>query len=267
MNAAHGSIEPEGPIDAYLDELLARTRDAEPAAVRRLLAETESHLRECARRLRGQGLDVEQAEREAVRRFGPVGTVTPTLRPPLRALGRLPLRAFVRPLVGLAAIGAIAVGLSGVVSELFGRLWGAGFVAGDFPGVAYTAARCAVLQAPYRGLDCAQAAAEHHWGEVVEYRVALGVLGLLLLLVWRFLPLQAPLPDGFVPALAAAAFLLGAAATGLQAANATIQGGQGTGAWLSAAVVSLPLAVAFAVVALRRLRVPVPARLARARRR
>jgi hypothetical protein len=267
MNAENQPLDPEGPIDAYLDELLASTRDAEPAAVRRLLAETEAHLRESSARLQGQGLDPEEAEREAVRRFGPVGTVTPALRPPLSALGRLPLRAFVRPAVGLAAIGAIAVGLSGVVSELFGRVWGAGFVAGDLPGIAYTTARCAVLQAAYPGLDCSQAAAEHHWGEVVEYRVLAGILGLVLLIVWRLLPREAPLPAGFVPALGAAAFLLGAGATGLQAANAAVQGWQGTGAWLSAVVVALPLAVVFAVVALRGLTAPTPAQSVRAQRR
>jgi hypothetical protein len=144
--------------------------------------------------------------------------------------------------------------VSGVVSELFGRIWGAGFVAGDLPGVAYTAARCAVLQAPYAGLDCAQAAAEHHWGEVVEYRVVLGVLGLVLLLIWWLLPRDPALPAGLAPSLAAAAFLLAAAATGVQALNAAVQGWQGTGAWLSAVVVALPLAVVFAVAALRRMR-------------
>ena len=253
MTAEHGAGSEEGPIDAYLDELFVAAHDGDPAAARRLLAETEAHLRECAVRLRGQGLDAEDAEREAVRRFGPVGTVTPVLRPSLRDAARLPLRAFVRPVVGLAAVGAIAVGVSGAISELFGRIWGAGFVAGDLPGVAYTADRCAVLQAPYPGLDCARAAAEHHWGEVVEYRVVLGVLGLVLLLVWRLLPREAMLPAGLAPSLAAAAFLLAAAATGFQALNAAVQGWQGTGAWLSAVVVALPLAAAFAVAALRRM--------------
>ncbi len=253
-NAGNSAAADEGPIDAYLDELFVAARDGDPAAARRLLAETEAHLRECAARLRGQGLDPEDAEREAVHRFGPVGTVTPVLRPSLREVARLPLRAFVRPLVGLAAVGAIAVGVSGIVSELFGRIWGAGFVAGDLPGVAYTAARCAVLQAPYAGLDCAQAAAEHHWGEVVEYRVVLGVLGLVLLLIWRLLPRDAALPAGLAPSLAAAAFLLAAGGTGVLAFNAAVQGWQGTGAWLSAVVVALPLAVVFAVAALRRMR-------------
>lgn len=245
----HESPIAEGPLDRYLDELFVALRHGEAPSARRLLAETEAHLRECSARLRAQGMDPESAEREAIRRFGPVEAVTPALRSP-----RLPLRAFLRPAVGLAAAGAIAVGVSGALSELFGRLWGAGFVAGDLPGNAYTAARCAVYQAPYPGLDCLHAAAEHHWGEVVEYRVALGILGLLLLLVWRFLPKSAPLPSGLAPTLAAAAFFLAAAATGFEALNAALQGWGGAGAWLSAAAVSLPLAVAFGLIALQRLR-------------
>lgn len=251
MNARHGDA---GPIEAYLDELFAAARDAEPAAARRLLAETEVHLRESAARLMAQGLGPEAAETEAVRRFGPVAAVTPALRAPLRSVGRLPLRAFVRPAVGLVAIGAIAVGLSGLLSEVFGRLWGAGFVSGDLPGVAYTAARCAVLQAPYPGLDCAQAAAEHHWGEVVEGRVLLGAVGLVLLALWRILPKDIPLPAGLVPALGAAAFLLASAATGLAAGTAAVQGGQGVGAWLSATSIALPLGIALGVLALVGLR-------------
>ena len=81
-----------------------------------------------------------------------------------------------------------------------------------------------------------------------------GVLGVVLLLVWRLLPREAQLPAGLAPSLAAAAFLLAAAATGVQALNAAVQGWQGTGAWLSAVVVALPLAVVFAVAALRRMR-------------
>jgi hypothetical protein len=246
--------EDRDAIDAYLDELFAAARDSEPASARRLLAEAESHLRESAGRLVAQGLSPEDAEAEAVRRFGPVGAATSALRTPLRSLGSLPLRTLVRPAVGLAAIGAIAVGLSGILSEVFGRLWGAGFVSGDLPGVAYTAARCAVLQAPYPGLDCAQAAAEHHWGEVVEGRVFFGAVGLVLLALWRILPQDAPLPAGVVPALGAAAFLLASAATGLAAGTAAVQGGQGVGAWLSATSIALPLGIALGILALARLR-------------
>jgi hypothetical protein len=107
------------------------------------------------------------------------------------------------------------------VAEVLGRLFGAGFVAGDLPGMTYTPKRCAEFLEyfPDAG-SCAKAAALHHWGEVVEYRVAAGVLGLLVLgafLLWR-LRARPPeylgvLPDGF-PATVATS-LYGVAAAGL----------------------------------------------------
>src|SRR5262249_22620406 len=74
------------------------------------------------------------------------------------------------------------LGASGVLSEVLGRVFGAGFVAGDPSGVTYTPARCADYFEYFpHAKSCAAAAAEHHWGEVVEGRVAAGVLGLLAL--------------------------------------------------------------------------------------
>ncbi|MEZ2390134.1 hypothetical protein AB6813_11405 [bacterium RCC_150] len=62
-------------------------------------------------------------------------------------------------------------------------------------------------------------------------------------------------PAGLAPSLAAAAFLLAAALTGFQTLNVAVQGWQGTGAWLSAVLVALPLAAVFAVAALHRMRI------------
>jgi hypothetical protein len=84
--------------------------------------------------------------------------------------------------VVLGAVGLVAIGASGLVAELLGRLFGAGFVAGDLPGVTYTGQRCAqyLEYFPNAG-GCEQAATLHHWGEVVEYRVAVGVVGAFVL--------------------------------------------------------------------------------------
>ena len=58
--------------------------------------------------------------------------------------------------------------LQRLVAEVFGRVFGAAFVAGDAPGVTYTPARCADYFEYFpRASDCTQAAALHHWGEVV----------------------------------------------------------------------------------------------------
>ena len=132
--------------------------------------------------------------------------------------------------VVLGGIGLVAIGASGLVAELLGRLFGAGFVAGDLPGVTYTAQRCAEFLEyfPDAG-SCAQAAALHHWGEVVEYRVAVGVVGAVVLgayLLWRRRPdRQDPrylgvLPDGFSATVATSLYGVAAAALALLSQDA-----------------------------------------------
>jgi hypothetical protein len=44
----------------------------------------------------------------------------------------------------LGAVGLVAIGASGPLAELLGRLFGPAFVAGDLPGMTYTAAVCRV---------------------------------------------------------------------------------------------------------------------------
>jgi hypothetical protein len=61
-------------IDAYLAEL-GRALARPFLLRRRLLAEAEAHLRDSAEALRSSGLSTEDAEREAVARFGPARAV------------------------------------------------------------------------------------------------------------------------------------------------------------------------------------------------
>jgi hypothetical protein len=163
-----------------------------------------------------------------------------------------------RSAVLLGGVGLVAIGASGLVAELLGRLFGAGFVAGDLPGVTYTAQRCAEFLEyfPDAG-SCAQAAALHHWGEVVEYRVAVCVLGLLVLggfLLWRRRPdRQEPLylgvlPDGFSATVSTSLYGVAASAlTLLSLDSLLVAGGDGTGQWLSAAIVASAMAVAYGI--------------------
>jgi hypothetical protein len=180
-----------------------------------------------------------------VRRFS--ARLTPV--PPAAVVG-----ALTRAAVLLGAVGLVAIGASGALAELLGRLFGAAFVAGDLPGVTYTAQRCAeyLEYFPDAG-GCAQAAALHHWGEVVEYRVAVGVLGLLVLggfLLWRRRP-DGPqegyvgvLPDGFSATVATSLYGVAAAALALLSLDAfLVAGGDRTGQWLSAAIVASAMAV------------------------
>ena len=244
------------PIEAYLDRLLTHLRGS-AQDVRRILSEAEAHLRDATAELVGAGASEEGAQRLATERFGDPRTVArrfpARLVPPAAVEGEL-----ARAAVLLGAVGLVAIGVSGALAELLGRLFGPTFVAGDLPGVTYTAQRCAeyLEYFPDAG-GCAQAAALHHWGEVVEYRVAVGVLGLLVLggfLLWRRRPdRQDPrylgvLPDGFSATVATSLYGVAAAALALLSLDAfLVAGGDGTGQWLSAAIVAAAMAAVYGV--------------------
>ena len=245
-------------IEAYLDQLLTQLRG--PAHdVRRILSETEEHLRDATAEQVAAGASEEEAQRRAVDHFGDPRTVarrfstrlTPV--PPAAVLAEL-----ARTAVLLGAVGLVAIGASGALAELLGRLFGPTFVAGDLPGVTYTTQRCAdyLEYFPDAG-SCAKAAALHHWGEVVEYRVAVGVLGLLVLggfLLWRRHPdgrqerYLGVLPDGFSATVATSLYGVAAAALALLSLDSfLVAGGDGTGQWLSAAIVAAGMAVVYGV--------------------
>ncbi|MDN3355867.1 permease prefix domain 1-containing protein [Actinomadura sp. DC4] len=236
-------------IDRYLDRLLAELRGS-PADVRRVLTEAEEHLREAARDGVEEGLTEEEAQRRAVERFGPPRVVARRFDGVLRS-GEV-VRALAWALAPLAAVGLIAVGVSGVISEVLGRLFGPAFVSGDLPWVRYTPQRCAELRGLFPGHDCLEAATLDHWGEVVWFRVAAGALGLLILGAYALVRRRAKPPalvlrPGLVPAAGAAVYGLAAMVLALQGADAAALGGTrgGGGQWWSAGIVALAAAVAY----------------------
>jgi hypothetical protein len=235
---------PSERIDAYLDRLLVALR-GRPADVRRVLAEAESHLYDAVDAGIDSGLDAEAAVDQALARFGSPGQVARRYR---RADVSV-LRELVPSALLLVAVGLLAIGASGLLSMGFRAAWGSAFVAGDPPGVTYTAPRCADYEAFHpEARTCAAAAAAHHADEVETYRVAAGLLGVVVLAGWALLRRRRPsalgaVPPSLVPAMATAAFGLAGAALAVQA----LGGGRdhGAGQWLSAAVVSLVLAGAY----------------------
>ena len=233
-------------IEGYLDRLLGHLRGS-AHDVRRILAETEEHLRDATAELVAAGAGEEEAQRRAIERFGDPRAVARRFS---ARLAPVPSTAVVAELgttaVLLGGVGLVAIGVSGLVAELLGRLFGPGFVAGDLPGVTYTPERCAEFLEYFPDAGgCEQAAAIHHWGEVVEYRVAAGVLGLLVLgafLLWRrrARPPQylGVLPDGFAATVATSLYGLAAAVLAVESLDALlVAGGDGAGQWLSGPVV------------------------------
>ena len=249
-------------IEGYLDQLLTHLRGS-AHDVRRILSETEEHLRDVTSELLAAGASEEESQRQAIERFGDPRTAARRFStrlvpvPPVAVATEL-----ARAAVLLGAVGLVAIGASGALAELLGRLFGAAFVAGDLPGMTYTPQRCAEFLEyfPDAG-SCAKAAAVHHWGEVVEYRVAVGVLGLLVLgalTLWqRRRRGQEPqylgvLPDGFSATVATSLYGVAAAVLALQSLDSfLVAGGDGTGQWLSGAIVAAALAIAYGIALYR----------------
>jgi hypothetical protein len=243
----------ERHLDALFDHLAGTGRDG-----RRLLAEAEDHLQEARADLEAAGLSPEEAADRAVARFGEashLGRQLRAARGDWAGLGR-------QLLAGgwlLGALGLVAVGLSGVLAQAFGALWGARFVAGDIDGVTYTAARCADYREYFPGRSCGGAAALHHFGEVVDYRLGAGILGVLALAAYVVLRRLPPfrgsawaVPHG--PATLVGTTLFGLAALGLGVpalGQLALGDPTGTGQYLSAALVAGLAALAAAGYGLR----------------
>jgi hypothetical protein len=219
-------------IEAYLDRLVELLRGPGDH-VRRALAESEDHLRRSQAQQVAAGLSEEEAARVAIDRFGDVEQVAGRYNTD-RVLAS-PVQVAVQVLLALALAGSItlvAIGLSGVVAGIGGAAFGHAFIAGDQPGVTYTAERCAEYRAIYpEAPTCEQAALDDHYDETVYNRIAGGVLGLLVLGGWWVASRLAQgqvgpsvIPRSFVPI----------ALTTLFAAAAAVLGGIGVLQWLFA---------------------------------
>ena len=246
------------PVERYLDELLPLL-PGHPGDVRRALAEVEDHLRESKSQAMAQGADEQSASMQAVERFGTPAEVARKFRSARPALDARTVRAVVRSLWLLGAIGFISIGLSGLIAAAFGAIEGKGFVSGDLPDVTYTAARCAdYLEYHPEAGSCRAAATAHHYDEIVTYRLAAGVLGLVALALYvvarRRGWLDARLPWVLTASVAAGLFGVVGAVLMLASVNYLAAGRDaGAGGQLSAGVVSLVVAAGFAWTALRRL--------------
>lgn len=234
------------PIEDYLDELLRRTQ-ADPRTTRRLLDEANDHLRTAAAELEATGMPRIEAEREALRRFGPPAGMT-------RGSGRRSFGALIletlRASVLLGGCGLVAVGLSGVVVAVMNALFGRSFVG-------------AATVLGTGGSTVAETAQD-----AVVLRALGGAVGLVVLAGYAALRGRAKpgvvLPKGLVDALGAAAFAAALAGLAGASADQAVTGADGAGVsfFLSGALVSLAGAVLFCARTARAL-LPPPAATAR----
>ena len=248
------------PIEDYLDDLLGKL-NLPPRETRRLLAETEAHLRESAERLRAQGMAPEEAEAMAVRRFGSAREVAAAAGAARRLSSLALLAQAAWACVALAAAGLVAVGLSGALAALFNSLAGPHFV-GALPQT-YPAATCSYYLAIHpAATSCTQAAMLENSQDAVTLRLLAGLLGTgLTALAWAWR--RAARIDGSMIALrdavvgAMAALVFGATSvllTGLSADLVFQHGSGGSGFYLTGAIASALGAICCGLWSYRNLR-------------
>jgi hypothetical protein len=250
------------PVEDYLDELVTAMAGRSPRELRSMLAEAEAHLRDDVESAVGRGVPRHQAEAQAVARFGPVQPIADAEldrgRPPLHLL----VRQLVRSAVLLAGVGSVAVGASGLVAGAIRLFGGARALVAVAPGQTLTASDCARWLHIHPDAGSCHAAAITDWAdETVAYRVALGVMGLLILVGYRWLR-KASAPMLLVRAVsdtvAVTAFGAAAVWTLARGVDAAVVGG-GSGQWFSATPVALVAAAMFARRLLNDLRRPLDA--------
>ncbi|MBA4182083.1 MAG: hypothetical protein C0506_15970 [Anaerolinea sp.] len=243
------------PIDAYLDQLLAALR-CEPGRIRRILAETEDHLREAARVRLEAGADQSSAEREAVAAFGTPAVVAArfgTAR--TQSAGEL-LRGVGFELALLTTVALLAAGLSGVILFAAGELKGAHVAVrdGSFT-VNMNGTRCFYQSSPGEPIPAGafagctpeyqqQLAVDARSDELrqdVLFRALAGALGTVfaagLFLLRRKIALATMSP--VTPALGAVGFTGLALVLVFAAYDADIKNNAGAGMWLSGGLAAL----------------------------
>jgi hypothetical protein len=259
--------EPDSPIECYLDELVAGLSTRQPRELRHLVAEAEAHLRDGAAEGEAAGLSSHAAELAAVERFGAASELVTAERRRLVTPWWELARQFVVTAVVLGGVGAMAVGASGALSAVIKGIAGPRVLAAPSSGRLLSASDCA----RWLGLDpsahTCRAAATADWAnEVIWYRLALGVLGVLALAVFAMARRRSKrirgwslLPPAISDTIAATLFGIGGLWTlGLGVDAIAVSSGDGSGQWLSAAIVALVAAGIFGIRLIRDLRPDAP---------
>ena len=255
--------EPDSPVEAYLDQLVAGLSGRRPRDLRYLLAETEAHLRDEAEQGVAAGLSPLQAEAEAVRRMGPVADLVTAEKQRQATPEAVVAREFLTTGLLLGGTGAVAVGISGVIAAVVRLVWGGRALVDVVPGQTLAAADCVRwLAADPAAPTCRDAAVADWVWEVIGYRIVLGVLGavalagyVLLRRRWTRRNEWAVLPASVSDTIAVVLFGIATAWTlALGVDVIVVNAGNGAGQWLSATPVALAAAAVFAVRLIRDLR-------------
>jgi hypothetical protein len=247
-------------IDEYVSALADRLRG--PAIyTHRVLGEVEAHLQDASDALVQGGWAPDEAEREAIARFGDLKTVAAGFNRDAPSGGAaLTLRALVGAAGLLVGVGLLTVGVSAVASYALSRITSPQQVFGLPSHASVSAASCAHwLAVQPAATGCASAAALEARDDLTMYLGALGVVGALILalalvLRTRALPVAALSPL-LVPTVAVTMFAGAAVALAvLGVTDARIGNTWGQGMWFVQSACALAAAVVAAYPLLRSFR-------------
>jgi hypothetical protein len=254
---------PVSPIESYLDELVAGLSTRQPRQLRHMVAEAEAHLRDDAAAGMAAGLSAHAAELAAVEHFGAASDLAAAERRQLATPLQDLARQFVLTAVVLGGVGAMAVGASGALSAVIDRIAGPRVVATPSSGQLLSAGDCARWLGLDRSAHTCRAAATADWvNEVIWYRLALGLLGAVALAIFVMARRRSSrvhgwslLPPAISDTIAATLFCAGGVWTlGLGINAIAVSSGDGSGQWLSAAVIAMIAAGVFGVRLIRDIR-------------
>jgi len=248
----------QSSIVEYLDELSGRLTGSGDE-VRRFLIEVESHLLDARESLLEKGVGSEEAELAAIDSFG---TTIQVAQAQNRAAWHRTLMALVPAtaslILGLAAIGMIAIGVAGVLTGISANVGFVNAMYGLPENVVMPMSSCTHwLAVQPTATTCHQAGTLEASRDLTVVCLSIGLLGLLLSIptriVWlRRQKVRAILPPFLGPAIGAAIF--GAAAVGLSvlgATDAVISTTWGAGMWLTDAAVALAVCAAMVAMLFR----------------
>ena len=248
------------PIDAYLDELLARLRGS-AGYVRRILGEAEAHLRDSVAEQVAAGKDPAEARRVSIQRFGTPARVAATANRSIgghtaaQALGALAWAG-----ARMLAVALASVGIAAVLARALAMVTSQGFVFGVPADAVLPAQRCAHwLSVQPTATTCSQAAMLENASDTFQLYTGAAVIGIVALgsaflirAILRRASGATPariLPAAVVPAIGATVF--GGTGTALLSAglsNVMLAGFWGRGLWLVEAGVAILVAVIYAVI-------------------
>lgn len=200
-------------IDAYLDDMFDRL-EGTATERRRMLTETETHLRDSADAFQRGGMDSDAAQRAAIAAFGDAPTIAKASnrRRPAELLG-----AFVRAAAQLGVYGFAAIGVAALLARALSFITSTQWVYGAPAGYRFTAAQCAHwLAVQPSATNCHVAAAMESSDDSFVFVLAAAIIGLIVAgVILGALRLARPRPAGaasrlprhVVAAIGATAFL------------------------------------------------------------